>query len=178
MKYSGLLSLLFKRRASTEQVASMHENHFQVNCDYILPKLPDKDLTVDDQTDWITQCELTLGASLGIHNVYVALSPEMIGSNYALFKGMVKACNGISDCGGNISSRSIADVVLDGIPENINRAIMRYLFEFYLESHKLTFSSRRLCDWILSRRIENHATQAQLLLILYFTMSQYQDSHT
>lgn len=177
MKYPSLLSLFLKRRVSPEQVASASKNHFQVNCDFILPRLPDKELTVDDQTDWITQCELTLGTSLGIQNVFVVLSPEMIGPNYDLFKGMVKACKGISDCSGNISNRSIVNIMLDGIPDKTHRAIMRYLFEFYLESQKLTFSSKRLCDWILSRRIGNNAPQAQLGLVLYFSMNQYHDAH-
>ena len=176
MVFSKLCFFMHREGQSDESGNPDYRN--QVNCDFILPRLPDKASTIDEQMDWVTQCELTLGTSLGVQNVFVALAPEIVGLNYTLFKTMVDACDKISDCSGKESYKSIVSIILDGIPDKTRRAIMGYLFEFYLESQKLTFSSKRLCDWILSRRIGNNAPQAQLELVLYFSMNQYHDAHS
>jgi len=176
MVFSKLFSFLLRDKQSVETGNPNCNN--QVNCNFILPILPDKTSSVDEQMECITQCELTLGTSLGIQNVFTALAPEMVSSNYDLFKAMVNACDKISDCSDKNSIDSVSKIILDGIPDKIHRNIIGYLWRFYLESKKLTFTSKRLHDWIYGRRIGSNAPQAQLMLVLYFSMHQYLDSHS
>lgn len=175
MVFSKLFSFLLRDKQSVETDSPNCRK--QVNCNFIVPILTDNTPSVDEQMEWITQCELTLGTSLGIQNVFSALAPEMVTLNYDLFKAMVNACDQISDCSDKDSVDSLSKIILDGIPDNIHRDIIGYLWRFYLESTKLTFSSKRLQEWIYGRRIYN-APQAQLMLVLCFSMDNYLDSHS
>jgi len=172
------ISTILKRRTSNRVAGQAQSQSNQVNCNFVLPKLPEKDSSIDEQIDWITQCELTLGTSLGIQNVFITLSQEMIGHNCDIIKGMANACEKISDCNGQNSYTSVSSVILKGIPDKVHRKTIGYLWEFYLESKKLSFKSKRLHDWIYGRRIGDNAPQAQLILVLYFSMHEYLDSHS
>lgn len=176
MVFSKLSSYISKQR-SAENKSHGTEPSDEVNCSYVVPRFTSENPSVDEQMSWITQCELTLGFSLGIEKVFTDLAPELIGMNYDLFKAMVTACDKISDCCGKDKYDLIAQTILDGIPEVTRRNILKYLWDFYHESKKLTFTSRRLQDWILGRRIDDNAPQAQLMLILYYSMNQILDSY-
>lgn len=172
------ISTAIKRRISNKGAGHAHGSGNQVNCNFVLPRLPPKDSTIDDQLDWINQCELTLGTSLGTQNVFIALSKEMIGPNYDIIKSMAAACEKITDCNGKYSCDSVSKIILKGIPDKVHRKTIGYLWEFYLESKKLTLNNKRLQDCVYGRRVGNNAPQAQLMLVLHFSINEYLDLHS
>ena len=145
------------------------------NTSFTLPVVPATDASLEIKTDWILQCDMTLGASLGISEVFQSLNPESINNNISLIRKIASTYEDILRLGCQEAPLEEFGLTLlnEQLPASPYKSIIGFLWKFYCAAIKLICSDDKLRSWIRSQEVPSNPTTIQLYYILSFLEKSY-----